>query len=259
MKLFRTLCCIVLLMMITFCGNAILISAVADEGIKIEEVTQGKQESIKSNTQLVFLNQEPLKGKISYEELPQEKQEPIKSNTQLVLLDQEPIKGEIQCFDVNESGLVAILTTFLEKNNIAIYDSKGEFQYGYQFIDFGTCYIEWENDNLIIYSVRGQVAMTVNPVGDILNIQKVVSYNYYDTEELQKTVRTVNGCTYTLRNNEGFFFDAFQPYAQLVITDEAGNLDVIYDALPIFTLFPFLVVCFLIIGGIIVAIVHLCG
>lgn len=228
MKLLRTLCCIALLMMITFCGNTILISAVAHERIEMEELSQEKQES-------------------------------IKSNIQLVLLDQEPIKGEIQCFDVNESGLVAILTTFFERKNVAIYDSKGEFQYGYQFINFGTCYIEWENDNLIIYSVRGDDAMTVNSEGDILNIQKVVSYNYYDTEELQKTVRTVNGCTYTLRNNEGFFFDAFQPYAQLVITDEAGNLDVIYDALPIFTLFPFLVICFLIIGGIIVAIVHLCG
>ena len=60
-----------------------------------------------------------------------------------------------------------------------------------------------------------------------------------------------------MRNNEGVFFDAFQPYAQLVVTDEAGNLDVIYDAVPIFTLFPFLVICYLVIGGIIVVIVRL--
>lgn len=151
----------------------------------------------------------------------------------VILLTDEPNKRTINCFDVNENGLVAIGSQSQENCNISIYNSDLKFLYGLSFECAGSYYIEWNNENLNIYYVRDNIAVSYNSNAEITNIEKIDdtmennSYWYV----LKKTERQIGDVRYKIQNNLGAlnFFIGQSSYSQLVKIDESGAENILYD------------------------------
>lgn len=161
-----------------------------------------------------------------------ESQKNFLSNIQLLLITEEPEKNSIQCFDVNYNEMIAIGSENSTKKTISVYNSSGNFQYGYQFTCEGSFAVEWDSDNLIIYFVRSDIAALFDPNGNNLEmkaIQDTVENNNYWNHSVNSIQRTVNGNQYCLKNNMGIFNVFASSYSQLIKTDINGNTMIFYD------------------------------
>lgn len=166
------------------------------------------------------------------ESVSSEFQENFLSNIKLSLITEEPEKNSIQCFDVNYNEMIAIGSENLTEKIISIYNSSGNFQYGYQFACEGSFAVEWDSDNLIIYFVRSGIAALFDPNGNNLEmkaIQDTVENNNYWNHSVNSIQHTVNGNQYDLKNNMGIFNVFASSYFQLVKTDSDGKAAVLYD------------------------------
>jgi hypothetical protein len=68
---------------------------------------------------------------------PDKKQQDFLSGNAISLMYEEPKKHIISCFDVSESGLVAVGSATYGNQYIYVYDATGKFQYGYALL----CYV----------------------------------------------------------------------------------------------------------------------
>ncbi len=150
----------------------------------------------------------------------------------LSMITEEPRKIAIDCFDVNEKGEIAIGRSEYNNKTVCIYTSDGDFQYGYSFFSQGSFGVELNNDILLIYFVRSDIVIAVNPMGEIesiLGIKNTIENNSYWNNFVHLTKRKIGDTEYTIRNDMGFFNLLASSYSQLVITDKNGNENIIYD------------------------------
>lgn len=168
----------------------------------------------------------------STQPLSNEEKNTFEANADFRLLDKEPTKRTIKCFDVNENNLIAIGSSTSEKKTIAIYNSEGVFQYGYEFDSNGSFGVEWDNDNIIIYFVRSDVACSVSPTGTIENLSKIENTfenNAYWNDFVFSENRTVGESEYSIKNDMGLFNIFASSYSQLEIKDLNGEINIVYD------------------------------
>lgn len=129
----------------------------------------------------------------STEEMPTGDVDTFISNVDISLLIEEPMRGPIQCFDVNQNGLIAVGREMKNGKMLCVYSSDGIFQYGYTFNCVGSFGVEWDGDNINIYFVRGDVIMSINRDGEILEtaeVQNTIENNTYRNHMLFSTKRT---------------------------------------------------------------------
>ena len=157
-------------------------------------------------------------------------------NVSISLLTEEPPKQSIDVFDVNENGLIAIgFSDFILKSNktVCIYNTEGEFQYGYSFKCDGVYVIEFNGDNLNICYSRGSNIMTIDSVGKILSVARradddVNDYQNYDNWRfLESTKRKVGDVEYILEKDAERLNNTLYP--RLVTINENGEKNIIYD------------------------------
>ena len=77
----------------------------------------------------------------------------------------------ISCFDVSESGLVAVGSATYGNQYIYVYDATGKFQYGQAFNNPGSYGLQWDGSDLIIYFVRSDIAALVDSEGNIKELK----------------------------------------------------------------------------------------
>lgn len=106
----------------------------------------------------------------------------------------------INCFDVNEDGWFAI---GYGNNTIQIYDSQGNFQYGYRFDNEGTYGITLNENNIVIYLARGNFAFEIDPTGKCIRAEEKYSSKYIN-EALDRTSKQIGNVTYSLERDIGF-------------------------------------------------------
>ncbi len=151
------------------------------------------------------------------------------NNIDFVLINEEPQKRKIECFDV---GYNNIAVGFSESDNktVCVYNTQGEFQYGYRFKTNGGFAVEWDECNIVICFVRSDILIKANPYGDIIEIKRIqdtTENNERWNEMLYSTEKTSNGYKYILDNKFDFFASS---YSYLTVIDEYGNESVIYTA-----------------------------
>ena len=113
-----------------------------------------------------------------------------------------------------------------------MYDSEGVFQYGYEFECDGNFGLEWDDNNIIIYFVRSNVAALFDASGTNLElkiIQNTTNNNDYWNHFVEATKRTMNEEQYIMRNNMGLLNLFASSYSQLIRIDTDGNVISIYD------------------------------
>ena len=154
------------------------------------------------------------------------------SYTDIRVLNFEPDKDSIECFDVNKNNMVALGFSDSEEKTICVYTSEGIFVYGYKFNCMGSFYLDWDENNIIVYSVRGDIAFVVSEDGDIEDIFEIknTQENHYHWRNYSTSTKcTVGNNEYSLRNNMGIFNFFASSYSQLVLTYSDGSTRIIYD------------------------------
>ena len=180
------------------------------------------------------------------QEMPKEETDGIASRIDLVRIDQEPPKKFIKCFDVNPDGFIAVGEEderVQEQKTVCIYTEEGVFQYGYTFHTSGTFEVEWDEENLNIYFVRGGLIVSVTPGGEILDVLDVpdtMENSSYINHFIRATERTKGDAVYCIRKNVGLLNWFTSSYSQVIVKDAAGEERILYDVSS--TQLPYMIV-----------------
>ena len=156
-------------------------------------------------------------------------------NTNFALTSKEITNKGILCFDVDERGWIAISFHIHDSDYIGIYDSDMNFQYGYEFHDSGSIAVAWddENDgNLIIYSVRGALIVSIDPQGNLIDCMKVPNSPENDSffrQHINTAKKEINGIKYEIRNDLGPLNNIAVSYSKLVKINPNGEETILYD------------------------------
>lgn len=165
------------------------------------------------------------------EEMERESQERFLTHINLSLLD-APVEHEaISCFDVNEE-FIAVGFDRYSKRLVCVYTLDGVFQYGYSFECYGTFGLEWEQKNLIIHFVRGDIAASFDSNANCIEVRRIedtFENNSYWNKQIRSTRKKVGNCQYIIRNDMGLLNVMSTSYSQLVKIDEDGTEDILYD------------------------------
>lgn len=156
----------------------------------------------------------------------------VLSNLNIEVCQAEPEKHTIDCFDVNEDGTIALGYDISSKKVIAIYSNEMVFQYAYQFQCEGLFGVEWDEDILLVYLVRSDVAIAIDADGTIqeaLKIQNTGANNTYWNHYVFSNKRIVGDRVYWLKNDIGFLNAFSNSYSQLIVENNGEN-SVVYDA-----------------------------
>lgn len=168
----------------------------------------------------------------AFEFSPVSDQAQILENAGFTWLDEPPQKFAINCFDVNPDGLIAIGTQKGETKIVAVYDSEGDCQYGFTFRDRGDFGLVWEGTDILVCSVRSDVAFRVSPTGEIKEILEITDTpenNDYWHKVVYANERTVGADRYCLRDDMGLLNYLGSSYSQLVRVHADGTEQLLYD------------------------------
>ena len=110
------------------------------------------------------------------------------------------IEKGFNCFDVNEDGYIALnFSNIRERNYIVVYNSSCEFKYCLSYNSVGSYGIQWDGNNIMIYSIRGEFAVIVDNSGNCMEIMKIPSNSVnhdYLTGEIFANRKKVSGIVY---------------------------------------------------------------
>ena len=133
-------------------------------------------------------------------------------------------KTGIQCFDVSENGTIALA---VEGDFIYVYDQLGIFQYGCSFRSDGEFGIEFQDEMLAIYFLRGNFIIILDADGKCTDIQKVIEPDQHLVRVLKilnRTSKEIYGKKYLLERD----IDVGEAYSRFVI-EEGDKRIVLYD------------------------------
>ena len=178
-------------------------------------------------------------GRMITEEMPKDEQESVIEGACINVFDTEPEKRKILCFDVNESGLIALGTETENNKSICVYTENMVFLYRINFICNGAFSFEWHGDDIEIYFVRDRADVIVDRNGNIKVVRSYIEsienekyFNYV----LGATERTVNGAKYTLKTSSGKTSSGrFGSFPYLCVTMQNGEEKILYDVSDTYT------------------------
>ena len=148
-------------------------------------------------------------------------QERIFMNMDVQLLTSDIEEYMISCFDVNQNnGDIALCFEDSARKKIVIYDPNGDFQYGYSFMESGSIGVEWDENNIIIYSVRGDRAVWVDKAANMIDMKRIVINSQNNTfwhEHVFSSRKVIGNDTYVLK------------HSKLIKSDASGKETILFD------------------------------
>ncbi len=184
------------------------------------------------------LNAFAVSTDFSVSEISEEEKSKIIDNLDITLISEEPSQKTIECFDVSNEELIALgHRNSSNTRSVSVYDSIGNFKYGYKFNYNAAFGVEWKDGYLNIYLVRSDVLVVVDcdaNVIDIVSVQNTKENNDYINNYIFGTEKTVGNIKYSLQNR-GILKIASSSYSQLVKTHPTGEEIVLYDVSSIAT------------------------
>lgn len=117
--------------------------------------------------------------------------------------------------DVSDKGYVCVA---LSNETIRVFDDKNNFVEQVEFESDGSYFVAWNDDNLVLFFVRGNIAFEFTLEGENLAV-----YSYEPEEsvyrELEQTEIEVNNNIYRIMN-----------HSVLTVIDSTGNEITIYES-----------------------------
>lgn len=157
----------------------------------------------------------------------------IYSRLNLELINEPEVKYGFSCFDVNQFGDYALGFDGSEKDTILVYDSNGDYKYGFLFVDGGDFGVGWYANEVILYRVRSDLAILINDQGKCLGIKEIqntLDNSHIWTNEVDANKRIKEDATYTA---EHWLFNSellhWGTYTRLVKTMPDGERIVLFD------------------------------
>lgn len=129
--------------------------------------------------------------------------EEIKANLNISRKNLEGSIESISSFDVSPNGLIAVCNEGFSKF-INVYNSNGEFLYGYSLDTQGTFGVEFKDDELMIYILRSSLLVSLDDGGNITNIlsvKKTTENESYWRNSIRAKVKKVGNYEYYLKGN----------------------------------------------------------
>lgn len=170
----------------------------------------------------------------SYSDLSESEMHTVQENLQIAVMESFPPTGAepFSCFDVSSSGKIALKMGGGETKEILVLNENGDFLYGFAVQTAGEVAVGWENDNVVIYFVRSDLAVAVNEQGDILSIQEIentIENNTYWNQTVYAQKRVCGESTYVMGDSNPLL-NIFSGTSILQKIDANGNKTVLYDA-----------------------------
>lgn len=151
-------------------------------------------------------------------------------NVYIKVEEKEPIKSSIYRFDVNEKGMIVLLhwssLTADSQRYIRVLSSDGTFVKAFSYKNPGDVAIRWVGDNLQIFSIRGDIAFTMDLDGNILGVYDFLAndvWREYRDNELDAREKTVGNVTYKISGDDDNRFNT------RIIVSSAEESKVIYE------------------------------
>lgn len=166
-------------------------------------------------------------GFVTYSLSGEEKAEAIKKiNLELIYDDSN--KVGIQCFDVSSNGSIALAFQSGSKGWVYVYNPKGVFQYGFTFVADGDFGIEFYQEFLALYFIRGNRIAIYDSSGTCIDICDEIppNQNIGRTKEiLNRYQKELSGKQYILERDVALG----DSYSRCVVIDQQGIRTEIYD------------------------------
>ena len=125
---------------------------------------------------------------------------------EIELLESDMEDFMISHFDVNENnGNIALCFEDSGRKKIGIYDPDGKFKYGYSFLESGSIGVEWDGNNIIIYSVRGDRAILIDKDAHLIDMKRIIinsQNNTYWHDVVFSNEKQFGDEVYTLHNSK---------------------------------------------------------
>lgn len=147
------------------------------------------------------------------------------------ITNEEP-ENELFCIDVSDSGLIGIGSRKGPTGLISVYSSDGIFKYSYSFYSSGAFGFKWENDDIVVYFVRGDCFVRVDSAGKITDVRDISNKNidvHLTLKEYNSVKCFANGRTYKLDKNISFLNNFTNEYSRALIIDVNGGTSVLCD------------------------------
>ena len=155
-------------------------------------------------------------------EISGEKKSDLLKRYQITKIDEEVKAAGIKMFDINAQGDIEVL---MSNYTINIYNSDGEYLYGYAFYaNGGLCASYWEENSLAIYMARGGKAKIFQDTIALYDIPPTQMKLFdLDTE----TVQHYNGAAYIMEySSDNTYHDSFD---SIKITKDNKEIKTIID------------------------------
>ena len=138
----------------------------------------------------------------------------------------------VNCFDVRDNHELVVGVDCGGSAIIAVFDSSGNFQYGFQKKKQGSFRVMWIGDSIAYYSIRSNLLFRIDENGEITDVCRVANTtenSIYDRQVLQSATREVGSTTYRM-TNDYVFADALPGSFKKITKTDVESTTVIYDA-----------------------------
>lgn len=151
------------------------------------------------------------------------------SNFDIKRLENQNLKYGINSFDIRDDGYILLGVGDSTSNEIYAYDSEGEYQFGFSYSNSGKSYVEWNDDFINLYIVRGAIVITFDTNAGLIEIKSIKAGNEGVTwNRLNQNSITLKGVTYRIEKSPGIASLA-PAYSKLLQINEDGTTKIIYD------------------------------
>lgn len=144
-----------------------------------------------------------------------------------VIEEPDSVKG-FTCFDVNENGDFVLGYWTDEKNYILVFNEPANFLYGFSLHSNGSLGVQWDNENIIYYSVRGDFVASIDKAGNLTemrNISNTTENNTSYNRLIFGNKRQVGNVTY--KAEKSILFSSM--YSKLIKIEKDGTETVLFD------------------------------
>jgi len=156
---------------------------------------------------------------VSAETVEDDRAADILSNLNVKLLDAFEGIGEIYCFDVNDSGWIAVGYDSYPRR-VFVLNKEGVLQYGFSFFSTGAFDVSLGEDAILVHLIRSNLCVEIASdltVLQVIEVSNTLENNEYWRAATVRTNRQRGGYIYTLHSDN-----------KIVCTDLSGNETVVF-------------------------------